>query len=86
MTAAEDVTLAEVIRRLASIERKMDERAFVSSDVYHAEKSAAIEARRRLEERVEKLEDAQTWATRAIAGAFLMILIEGAMLAQGLGS
>jgi hypothetical protein len=72
--ATPDVTLAELLRRLNRIESKIDSSVFVSKDIFELVMKST-------NDRLSKVEAAQTWATRLMIGAFTTILAEGAILA-----
>lgn len=77
----DDISVGEIARRLTRIEGKLDQQLFVTQDVYKAEKQAAMDARAAQNERINKLEDSQTWAFRMMAAAFIGLIVEGAVLA-----
>lgn len=62
---------AEIGRRLERIEKKLDE----TTNIY-----VSREGHQYLVERVKNLENAQTWAFRLMAGAFLGLIIEAIVL------
>ena len=74
-------SIGEVIRRLERIEDKIDNGVFVRSDLLAEKESAAAIRTGALGERVAHLEEWQTWATRALIGAGIGIMVEAIILA-----
>jgi len=76
---ADDVSLAEIARRLDRIESRLDART-LTVDVYAAEKIAMGVRFDAAERRIGEVEDAIRSATRLVIGAFIGLLAEGLLV------
>ena len=79
---SDDVTLAEIVRRLSSIEaaiRQQDER-HVSRSEYDADGRTQAERDRSHARRLKRLEDGQTWMMRGLAGVAFAVLVQVAIM------
>ena len=79
---SDDVTLAEIVRRLSSIEaaiRDQDQR-YVSRSEYDADDRTQAERDRSHARRLKRLEDGQTWMMRGLAGVAFAVLVQVAIM------
>ena len=69
-----EITLGEIDRRLGAIERKLDDRTYVSSEVFAQYQQLILEQNRSQSERLAKLEAWQTSVYALIGTSFLGII------------
>ncbi len=70
----EGLTLGEIERRLSAIERKLDDRTYVQSEVFAQYQLLILEQNKGQSERISKLEAWQTSVYAMMATAFLGII------------
>lgn len=69
-----EISLGEIDRRLIRIERKLDEKVYVSNDVYIADERTRNNAVVALDARLKAIESTQRWLTRTLGGTVILML------------
>lgn len=69
-----DISIPELYRAVRRLESKIDSSVFVSKDIFELVMKAT-------NDRLSKVEAAQTWITRLMVGSFVAILGEAAVVA-----
>lgn len=73
-TEDQGISLGEINRRLTSIERKLDDRTYVSSEVFQEYQKLILETNRTQSERITKLETWQTSVYALLGASYLGII------------
>ena len=79
---SDDVSLAEIVRRLSSIEQAIRDQdaKHVSRSEYDADARTQAERDRSHARRLKLLEDGQTWMMRGLAGVAFAVLVQVAIM------